>query len=421
MSDADLVITSHLSKKSTSVDPIQGCLYTAYYFTVEVDNDADTVSLIVDLELRWMQCTYVSATMHSDTERQWQARALKTIYPGIFPDNEPQNGRRPARNGDSTWSPQEFYESAHVTRKDDGEPDDLYVPGLTAKLFPFQGRAVKWLLRREGVRWAPGEAHGDSEPSVVVPYEPPEDRETTSHFEAVKDADGETCYISKLFGAATKDPTYFEAYENSIRGGILSEEMGLGKTVEIISLILLHPRPEDQLKEVSVSQRDGQLPPLRPTGATLVIAPPALKNQWISEINQHAPHLRVMVYNGMSRSCSTAKDEARVVDQFATHDVVVTTYSDLKSELHFAVAPPERGMRSQADDVKRYRPRSPLVQMSWWRLCLDEAQEIENGVSNTATLVQIIPRVNAWGVTGTPVKDDVQGEYTTVVSKKKKI
>lgn len=141
-----------------------------------------------------------------------------------------------------------------------------------------------------------------------------------------------------------------------------------------------------------------------------MIAPPALKNQWISEIQQHAPHLRVMVYAGMARSCSTAEDEANVVEQFATHDVVVTTYTDLKSELHFAVAPPERNMRSQADDIKRYRPRSPLVQMSWWRVCLDEAQEIENGVSNTATLVRIVPRINAWGVTGTPVKDDVQGK-----------
>ncbi|KAL1902714.1 hypothetical protein Sste5346_001157 [Sporothrix stenoceras] len=412
MSDADLIITSHLSKKSTSVDPLQGCLYTAYYFTVEVDSDADTVSLIVDLELRWMQCTYVSATMHSDTERYWQARTLKTLYPGIFPDTERKYNQRPVSN--YTWSPQDFYESAHVTRRDDGEPEDLYVPGLTANLFPFQGRAVKWLLQREGVRWAPKEAASvpcstgdESEPSVVVPYQPPADRETTCHFETVKDADGETCYISELFGAATKDPTYFEAYENSIRGGILSEEMGLGKTVEIISLILLHPRPEDQMK-AEAPKRNGQLPPLRPTGATLVIAPPALKNQWISEINQHAPHLRIMVYNGMSRSCSAAEDEAKVVKQFASCDVVVTTYSDLKSELHFAVAPPERRMRSQADDVKRYRPRSPLVQMSWWRLCLDEAQEIENGVSNTATLVQIIPRVNAWGVTGTPVKDDVQ-------------
>ncbi|KIH94500.1 E3 ubiquitin-protein ligase SHPRH [Sporothrix brasiliensis 5110] len=410
LSDADRLILDHLAKKSTSVDPLPGCLFTAYFFSVDVDSNADTVSLVIDLELRWMLCSYVSNLMHSETERVWQARVLATLFPNVV-----HGGGHQYKNAtdNDTWSPQDFYESAHVTRKDDDESDDLYVPGLTANLFPFQRRAVKWLLRREGVRWAPDEATSvsrgtidDSEPSVVVPYKAPEDRETTSHFVAVKDADGNPCYISQLFGAATRDPSYFEAYENSIRGGILSEEMGLGKTVEVISLVLLHPRPADQL-DAPTSPR-GPTPSARPTGATLVIAPPALKNQWISEIQQHAPHLRVMVYSGMARSCSTPEDEANVVEQFATHDVVVTTYSDLKSELHFAVAPPERNMRSQSDDVKRYRPRSPLVQMSWWRVCLDEAQEIENGVSNTATLVRIVPRVNAWGVTGTPVKDDVQ-------------
>lgn len=407
LSDADMLILG-LAKKSAE----PGCLFTAFFFSIDVDSNTGTVSLVIDLELRWMLCSYVSNAMHNDSVCDWRKHVLMTF----FPDAVHGGQRQDVDLGNDTWSPQDFYESAHVTRKDDGESDDLYVPGLTANLFPFQRRAVKWLLRREGVRWAPEEAasaprgtEDGGEPSVVVPYRVPEDREITSHFVAVKDADGETCYVSELFGAATRDPAYFEAYENNIRGGILSEEMGLGKTVEIISLILLHPRPAD-LADTAVSQSSRQTPAPRPTGATLVIAPPALKNQWISEIQQHAPHLRVMVYAGMARSCSTAEDEANVVEQFATHDVVVTTYTDLKSELHFAVAPPERNMRSQADDIKRYRPRSPLVQMSWWRVCLDEAQEIENGVSNTATLVRIVPRINAWGVTGTPVKDDVQGK-----------
>ena len=94
-----------------------------------------------------------------------------------------------------------------------------------------------------------------------------------------------------------------------------------------------------------------------------------------------------------------------MVNLLAAHDVVVTTYNELRSELNFALDPPARAMRGER---KHYRPKSPLVQLSWWRVCLDEAQEVENGVSKLATMVRLIPRVNAWGVTGTPVKSDIK-------------
>lgn len=53
------------------------------------------------------------------------------------------------------------------------------------------------------------------------------------------------------------------------------------------------------------------------------------------------------------------------------------------------------------------------MQIRWWRVCMDEAQMIESGVSKSATLARLLPRVNAWGVTGTPVKDSVEGCYMT--------
>ncbi|CAK7197682.1 hypothetical protein SEUCBS139899_000330 [Sporothrix eucalyptigena] len=377
LSDSDMLILE-IAEKSASSPSNPGRFWTAYFFSTRVNQATDTITLVIDIELRWMTSSYVYGDLHSESERYLRSRVISAFFPNVE-----HGGRLQVEDLDnSIWSPQDFYEAAHR-------------------------RAVKWLLRREGVRWAPEEAaeawHGTgdgNEPSVVVPYQVPEDPETISHFIAAKDADGETFHASELFGVATRNPVPYEAYENSIRGGILSEEMGLGKTVEMISLILLHPRTADHANH--------NLEGLRSTGATLIVAPPALKNQWITEIRQHAPHLQVMEYAGMSRSCASAEDEADMVERFVSHDVVVTTYSDLKSELHFAMAPPERKMRSSADDVQRYRPRSPLVQVSWWRVCLDEAQEIESGVSNTATVVRYVPRINAWGVTGTPVKDGVQ-------------
>jgi E3 ubiquitin-protein ligase SHPRH len=49
-----------------------------------------------------------------------------------------------------------------------------------------------------------------------------------------------------------------------------------------------------------------------------------------------------------------------------------------------------------------------LVRINWWRCCLDEAQMVESGVSKAAQVAQMIPRVNAWAVSGTPVKKNLE-------------
>lgn len=93
------------------------------------------------------------------------------------------------------------------------------------------------------------------------------------------------------------------------------------------------------------------------------------------------------------------------VKQLAQQDVVITTYEVLRTEIWSAVDRPERSMRGE----KQYeRQTSPLVELGWWRVCIDEAQMVENWTSNTAVLARRIPRVHAWAITGTPVKDDIQ-------------
>lgn len=293
-------------------------------------------------------------------------------------------------NGESTWSPMDFYEAAHVPPKDDKVSASIIIDELEATLYPYQKRTLQWLLRREGVEWC--------ETKREVKTYTAGETAATALFRKMKDDSGEDYYLSQAYHAVTRSTEHYRKADLAIRGGILAEEMGLGKTLEILGLILLHTRPKPfELTELEAQAK------LIPTAATLIVTPESLRAQWMSEMARHAPGLRIKFYPGCKKL--TDGDEQGAIEELTGYDVVVTTYSILSAEIHFATTPPERSRRHER---VYQRPKSPLVQISWWRVCLDEAQMIENGFSQAATTARVIPRVNAWGITGTPVKDDVR-------------
>ncbi|EEH47868.2 uncharacterized protein PADG_03952 [Paracoccidioides brasiliensis Pb18] len=288
-----------------------------------------------------------------------------------------------------SWSPSEFYESVHVPLKTLDLPSSALSNSLQCQLFPFQRRAVRWMLEREGMEILP-----DGEIRVRPPSLSPG---LPDSFEQIKDADGRTCYASHLFRILTTDLRNWIPVERTLRGGILAEDMGLGKTVEIIALICMNRRPAPPGGFPVLRQ----WPTLTESGATLIVTPPTILKQWQQEISSHAPSLRCIYYEGLNRT--KMGNEELVVD-LASCDVVLTTYNVLQREVHFAEEPPKRSLRHK----KKVLPRkSPLVQISWWRVCIDEAQMIESRVTNAAKVARIIPRHNAWAVTGTPLRKDM--------------
>lgn len=294
--------------------------------------------------------------------------------------------------GSEEWSPLDFYEAAHVPDKDDADADSIDIPGMTTDLYPFQKRTLKWLLGREGtatgsIRNGSSE-HGQASPSRATDGLP-------LSFREIRDLNGKKCYLSEVFLLVATDLTHFRISDDFLSGGILAEEMGLGKTLEMIALILLHRR---SAPETEVNSRD-----ITNTGATLIVTPESLRRQWVDELSHHAPHLRVTHYSGCK--VDTHEEEEALSRELASQDVVVTTYSVLSTELNYVLEPPQRPRRHE----RRYhRPKSPLMQLNWWRVCLDEAQMIESGVSRAAEVAKLVPRVHAWGITGTPVKNTVQ-------------
>ena len=279
------------------------------------------------------------------------------------------------------WSPRDFYDNVHVPQAGEAQEEFPIIDQLQCKLYPFQKRAVRWLLQREGtVKY-----HNQGRKAFEFPH----------GFVRTSDAEGKTCLMSKFLGITTTDEDLPSRLGNEPRGGILAEEMGLGKTVEMIALICLHRRDasEHHLAHAEL--------PLSP--ATLIITPPAILQQWRNEFELLAPSLNVMIYEGL-RIEAGKSNHAELLSRCLSQDVVLTTYNTLAKEVHYA----ETAGRELRHEKKYEKRLSPLTQIEWWRVVLDEAQMIESGVSNAARVAKLIPRKLAWCVSGTPVKKDAR-------------
>lgn len=285
------------------------------------------------------------------------------------------------------WSPRDFYENVFVPDRSESailkNKDQL-----RCQLYPFQARAVQWLLRREGtVHNGRDSISVEREAPTVLPH----------GFIETIDVDGRHCFISHILGVITTDKYAVEQSYSNLKGGILAEEMGLGKTVEICALISLHQKQTAEKMKGSLSGD------LQSTQATLIITLPSLRKQWESELIAHSPNLKVIVYEGLRRNAA-AQTDAQLIEIFCQSDVVLATYSVLADELNYAPQP----LRDLRHEKRYIRRVSPITQIEWWRVVLDEAQMIEGGTNKAAQIARLIPRQNAWAVSGTPVRKNAK-------------
>lgn len=167
--------------------------------------------------------------------------------------------------------------------------------------------------------------------------------------------------------------------ENSkYNGGVLSDEMGMGKTIQTIALLM-----HDLSKTPS-----------------LVVAPTVALMQWKNEIAQHTGgKLRTYLYHGAAR---TARPE-----ELQDVDVVLTTYSVLESVYRKQVY----GFRRKSGLVKE---RSLLHNMRFHRVILDEAHNIKDRTSNTAKAVNDLNTEKRWCLTGTPLQNRIGEMYSLI-------
>lgn len=168
-------------------------------------------------------------------------------------------------------------------------------------------------------------------------------------------------------------------------GGILADEMGMGKTFSMLSLIVnslnaAHAWAEDPETKLV----DGILPSKKLSRATLVVVPsPLLLTTWTDEIESRLNiKLRISLHHGRDR----AIDAKALYD----NDIVLTTYHTL-----------------HADYTKK---QTPISGTAWYRIILDEAHFIRSSITHLHKRVAELDARYRWCLTGTPIQnrlDDV--------------
>ncbi|KAI9900724.1 hypothetical protein N3K66_004986 [Trichothecium roseum] len=166
------------------------------------------------------------------------------------------------------------------------------------------------------------------------------------------------------------------------KGGILADDMGLGKTLQTISLILSNQRPERDSKRWKKHYEGIEK-------TTLVVAPLALIKQWESEMAEKickSHRLKVYLHHGQNR--------AKSYKEFASYDVVITTYGILSSE-HKTTSPTEKGVKTGCFGIH------------WWRIVLDEAHSIKNRNAKASKACCDLKAEYRWCLSGTPMQNNL--------------
>ena len=140
-------------------------------------------------------------------------------------------------------------------------------------------------------------------------------------------------------------------------GGILADEMGLGKTIQALALLRAASEPAAA------------------HGASLVVCPASLLENWRREALNFAPGLRTVVHHGGRRLSDPA--------QFREFDLIVTSYGTL------------------------VRDEGVFAACDFLCVIADEAQHIKNRQSQNARALRALGARSRFVLTGTPVENSL--------------
>lgn len=229
---------------------------------------------------------------------------------------------------------------------------------LQTQLLPYQRQALAWLLEKENPQLPPE----GSDDAVQLWKRQPRTK-------------GVFTNIATNFALQNQEPKLAS-------GGILSDDMGMGKTLEMIALMVA------DAKVASTSK------------STLIIAPVGVMSNWSGQIASHvkADHaLRVLVHHGSGKKAMKAED-------FAEYDVVITSYGTLATEYM---------SKGKKDPPPIPRPQG-LFSMKWRRVILDEGHIIRNPNNKSTLAATNLMAQSKWVLTGTPIINNLKDLFSLV-------
>ncbi|KAG7838597.1 hypothetical protein KL943_000673 [Ogataea angusta] len=333
----------------------------------------------------------------------------------------------------------------------------LDIPDIRKTLMKFQQQTLCWMLRHEGVCF--NEMSKRIERLPPVEYSPDDSNTISEALDQVSfgwsymkmvDSDSYIWYNSYTGNIVSTEIAiaYLSQYNQFPKSAkaLLSEEMGLGKTVEVISLISVNPRTQPHGETKIDSFNGGRY--ITEAKTTLIICPQSIIGQWRQEIEDISTTLKVMIYEGIynyereAENSNTRLTPSDMAAKIREHDIVLVSYHTVSRELHRAifkpVARPTRKcakrikltpggadskeipeVKMEPDEVEfedtqyeRTDYSSPLMLCEFWRVVLDEVQMTASMTANASKFARIIPRVHSWGVSGTLIKNNLNDLYS---------
>ncbi|AXV08190.1 Helicase, SNF2/RAD54 family [Euzebya pacifica] len=130
-------------------------------------------------------------------------------------------------------------------------------------------------------------------------------------------------------------------------GAVLADAMGLGKTIQLIGLMLRRPGP------------------------FLVVCPTSVVGNWEREVQRFGPSLEVQRHHGTDRA----------TDLEGFTGVLVTSYGTLRRDVDL------------------------LSSLRWQVVALDEAQQVKNPQTAAAQAVRALDTASTFALTGTPLEN----------------
>jgi superfamily II DNA or RNA helicase len=147
-------------------------------------------------------------------------------------------------------------------------------------------------------------------------------------------------------------------------GGCLADDMGVGKTAQVLALLENRRAAREEGEEV---------------GPSLVVVPRSLVFNWKEEAERFTPQLRVLDYSGLARGKA----------EFEGYDIVLTTYGALR------------------------RDAPALTETEFDYVVLDEAQAIKNASTESAKAARLLRGKHRLAMSGTPVENHL-GELWSI-------